>query len=128
MGGRVQEIEGMPVLHTAQEDAEFVAGLLGSHRVRVVRRGADRLGFLARQGGQSQVPHVVAGSRGPGVGKALLDEVKAAGPTVELWTFQADDRAIPFGDREGFCEATGTDGRGNDERLPDVPLIWRRPA
>lgn len=128
MGGWVRETEWMPVLHTPQEDEEFVAGLLGSHRVRVARRGADPLGFLARQGGRIQALHVAAGSRGLGIGQALLDEVKAVEPIVELWTFQANERAIAFYCREGFCEATRTDGQDNDERLPDVRLIWRRPA
>jgi ribosomal protein S18 acetylase RimI-like enzyme len=126
LGDWVRETEWMPVLHSPEDDEGFVAGLLGTHKVRVARRGADRLGFLARQGGHVQALHVAAGSRGLGIGKALLDEVKAVESSVALWTFQANDRAIALYRREGFCEAARTDGKDNDERLPDVRLIWRR--
>ncbi|HLQ18560.1 MAG TPA: GNAT family N-acetyltransferase [Tabrizicola sp.] len=128
MGDWVRETPWMPVLHTPEKDENFVAGLLGSHKLPVARRGTERLGFLARQGGQVQALHVAAGSRGLGLGKALRDEVKLGEPIVELWTFQANDRAVAFYTREGFREATRTDGRGNDERLPDIRLIWRRAA
>jgi ribosomal protein S18 acetylase RimI-like enzyme len=128
IGDWVRETGWMPVLHTPQEDEGFVAGLLGTHKVRVARRGTERLGFLARQGGHIQALHVARGSRGLGVGKALLDEVKLAEPVVELWTFQANDRAVAFYSREGFREATRTDGRDNDEHLPDIRLIWRHRA
>ena len=126
IGDWVRETEWMPVLHTREEDEGFVAGLLGTHKVRVARRGVERLGFLARVGGQVQALHVARGSRGSGLGKAFLDEVKAVEPAVELWTFQANDRAVAFYSREGFREAARTDGRENDERLPDIRLIWRR--
>ena len=128
MGDWVRETGWMPVLHTPEEDEGFVAGLLGTHKVRVARRGAERLGFLARQGGHVQALHVARGSRGLGLGKALLDEVKLVEPIVELCTFQANDRAVAFYSREGFREATRSDGRDNDERLPDIRLIWRRRA
>jgi GNAT superfamily N-acetyltransferase len=121
-----RETEWMPTLHTPEEDEGFVAGLLGTHKVRVARRGVERLGFLARQGGRVQALHVVAGSRGLGIGKALLDEVRAVEPRVELWTFQANARALSFYRHEGICEVGRTDGSSNDEGLPDVRLIWRK--
>jgi GNAT superfamily N-acetyltransferase len=126
IGDWVRETGWMPVLHSREEDEGFVAGLLETHRVRVARRGADRLGFLARQGGKVQALHVAAGSRGLGIGKALLDEVKAVEPTVALWTFQANHHALAFYTRESFSEAARTGGGDTDEGLPDVHLIWRR--
>ena len=127
IGDWVRETGWMPVLHSREDDEGFVAGLLGGHTVRVARAGVDRLGFLARQGGRVQALHVDMGSRGLGIGKALLDEVKAAEPEIELWTFQANDRALAFYRREGFREVSRTDGSGNDEALPDVCLMWRTP-
>jgi GNAT superfamily N-acetyltransferase len=126
VGDWVRETGWMPVLHSHDDDKGFVYGLLGTHVVRVARNRSDRLGFLARQWGRVQALHVDARSRGLGVGKVLLDEVKAVEPELELWTFQANLRALSFYRREGFHEAERTDGRGNDERLPDVRLIWRR--
>lgn len=126
MGDWVRETDWMPVLHSREEDEGFVATLLGTHKVRVARKGADRLGFLARQGGRVQALHVAAEARGLGIGKALLDELKAAEFEIELWTFQANPRAVAFYRREGFSEVVRTDGSGNEESLPDVRLIWRR--
>jgi len=125
IGDWVRETGWMPVLHSREDDACFLAGLIATHAVRVVRNGAARLGFLARQAGQVQALHVAAASRGLGIGSALLNEVKAAEHEVSLWTFQANHRALAFYHREGFHEVARTDGRSNDEGLPDVQLIWR---
>ena len=126
IGDWVRETGWMPVLHSREDDEGFVAGLLGGHTVRVARDGMARLGFLARQGGRIQALHVEAGSRGLGIGKALLAEVKVAEPEIEVWTFQANARALAFYRREGFREAARTDGSGNEEGLPDVRLMWRK--
>lgn len=126
IGDWVRETGWMPVLHSREDDKGFVAGLLGGHTVRVARDGMARLGFLARQGGRIQALHVEAGSRGLGIGKALLAEVKVAEPEIEVWTFQANARALAFYRREGFREAARTDGSGNEEGLPDVSLMWRK--
>lgn len=126
LGDWVRETKWMPVLHTREDDEGFLAGLLRTHSACVARRRTDRLGFLARQGGNVQALHVAEAARGMGIGRALLDEVKAVEPGISLWTFQANTRAIAFYQREGFAEAERTDGRGNDERLPDIRLIWRR--
>ncbi len=122
----VREADWMPVLHSQEDDEGFVTGLLRTHVVRVARRGMDRVGFLARQGGRVQALHVAQSARGMGIGRALLAEVKAVEPEVNLWTFQANTRAIAFYRREGFAEAERTDGHGNEEQLPDIRMIWRR--
>lgn len=127
MSDWVHETEWMPVLHSREDDLRFVADLLGTHHLRVARSGSNPLGFLARQGGLVQALHVATAARGQGIGKALLDEVKLVAPQIELWTFQANRRALAFYRREGFDEAVRTDGRDNDEGLPDVCLIWRTP-
>lgn len=126
IGDWVRETGWMPVLHTGEEDEAFVAGLLETHVLRVARSGPDRLGFLARQGGRVQALHVAAGSRGLGIGRALMDEVTASETAISLWVFQANSRAIAFYRREGFAVAEQTDGAGNDERLPDSRMIWSR--
>lgn len=56
--------------------------------------------------------------------RALLADVKAVGP-VRLWTFQANTLARAVYLREGFREVRRTDGRGSDEKLPDVLMEWR---
>lgn len=126
IGDWVRETDWMPVLHSHEEDEGFLAGLLRTQVVRVARGGTHRLGFMARQGEKVQALHVAKAARGLGIGRALLDEVKAVEPAVSLWTFQANIRAIAFYRREGFAEAERTDGKRNDERLPDIRMIWRK--
>ncbi|MGL4239009.1 GNAT family N-acetyltransferase [Tabrizicola sp.] len=125
LGDWVRETGWMPVLHSREEDVGFLSGLIESHVVRVARGGTGPMGFLARKAGHIAALYLAPEARGLGVGKALLDEVKAVEPTVELWAFQANRGAVAFYLREGFREVERTDGR-NDEGLPDLRLIWRK--
>jgi GNAT superfamily N-acetyltransferase len=126
LGDWVRETGWMPILHSRDEDRAFLAGLIGTHRVRVARHEGAALGFLADRRGQIDALYLGPAARGKGIGKALLDEVKDREPEVGLWTFQANTRAVSFYLRAGFVEAERTDGQGNDERLPDIRMIWRR--
>lgn len=123
--GWLDEMPWIPNLHSPAEDRGFLTHLIVSGPV-LVARGAGPLGFLARQGGRVSALYLAPQARGRGIGKALLDAVKAVEPEIVLWTFQANARARAFYLREGFVEIEQTDGSGNDEHLPDVRLIWRR--
>lgn len=119
----------MPVLHSRDEDLGFLHRLIAGHRVRIARDAQGQaLGFIAVRLCDIAAFHVAEGQRGQGIGKALLDAVKAEEPRLHLWTFQANTRAIAFYAREGFVPVERTDGAGNAEGLPDVRMIWRRPA
>jgi GNAT superfamily N-acetyltransferase len=45
---------------------------------------------------------------------------------LQLWTFQVNDRARRFYERNGFVIAELTDGHGNQEREADVRYVWSR--
>jgi GNAT superfamily N-acetyltransferase len=64
---------------------------------------------------------------GMGLGRRLLDLAKreASKDGLQLWTFQVNDRARRFYERNGFTAAETTDGSGNEEREPDVRYVWR---
>ncbi len=128
LGDWVRETGWMPVLHSREEDVGFLAGLVESHKVRVARSRSGPLGFLARKAGHIAALYLVPEARGRGIGKALLAEVKTAEPALELWAFLANEQAVAFYLRQGFVEVERTDGRGNDEGLPDLRLIWRKVA
>ena len=56
-----------------------------------------------------------------GVGTLLLSHALASLPLpVRLWCFQRNVRARRFYERRGFKAIRFTDGRSNEERLPDV--------
>jgi ribosomal protein S18 acetylase RimI-like enzyme len=125
LGDWIVETGWMPVLHDREANLGFLSGLIDSHECRAVRSDTGLLGFLARREGHIDAIYIAPAARGKGIGAALIAEVKAAEAEIELWTFQANTQAIEFYLREGFREVERTDGSRNDERLPDLRLIWR---
>lgn len=123
LGDWIRDTPWMPKLHTREQDVLFLRHLIGS---RVVRMEAGGAGFLARLGGEVEAVYLAPLARGRGLGRALLDEAKAAEPSLTLWTFQANLAARRFYEREGFVEAFMTNGDENTEHLPDVRLVWER--
>lgn len=124
LGQWIAATEWMPKLHTAEEDVGFLGRLIATRLVRVARDGSEAAGFLARQGGEVDALYIGGRHRRRGIGTALVQEAKAIGE-LTLWTFQANTHAIAFYRQLGFAEIARTDGRGNDERLPDLRLHWR---
>lgn len=61
---------------------------------------------------------------GRGLGDRMMETAvsRAHGP-LHLWTFQVNGPARRFYARHGFTEVEQTDGRGNEERAPDVRLV-----
>ncbi|HEY7024431.1 MAG TPA: GNAT family N-acetyltransferase [Candidatus Limnocylindrales bacterium] len=71
--------------------------------------------------------YVATEFQGQGIGRQLLDLAKARSDgNLQLWTFQVNDRARRFYERNGFTIAELTDGQGNQEREPDVRYVWSR--
>ncbi len=123
LGNWIRDTPWMPKLHTKAQDLIFVTQLITTRVVRMEDRG---LGFLARQDGEIDALYLVPSARGQGLGKALLDEAKAAEEMLTLWAFQANLGARRFYEREGFVEAFMTNGGDNVEGLKDVRLVWER--
>ena len=126
--GWIHEMPWMPKLHTPDQDSRFLHHLIATQKVTVARLDAVPVGFMALDMAEITCLYLVPRAREQGVGAALLDRVKSAMPRLEAWTFQANIPARRFYAREGFIEAYLTDGATNDERLPDVRLIWERAA
>ena len=83
------------------------------------------LGYLAREGDWLMHLYVSPGSQGQGIGTALLEAAKARSPGgLRLWVFQPNAGAIRFYERHGFRAVRETDGRDNEERVPDLLMAW----
>lgn len=115
----------MPRVHTRAEDLRHMDQMIARDWVHVIC-DAGVAGFIARDRDMVHALYVSGGRRGAGLGKALLDHAKTQTDRLTLWTFQANDGARRFYDREGFTEIARTDGAGNDEGLPDLQLHWER--
>jgi GNAT superfamily N-acetyltransferase len=62
---------------------------------------------------------------GRGLGADFVAFAKEQRPTgLQLWTFAVNASARRFYARQGFAEVEETDGATNEEREPDVRLVW----
>lgn len=127
LGGWATETPWMPKLHTRAEDVGHLANLIGRFEVLTARDWRGPQGFLVRDGEAVHALYLAPRARRQGVGKRLMDNAKARTGRIELWCFQANEPALRFYAREGFREVERTDGAGNDEKLPDVRLVWTAP-
>jgi GNAT superfamily N-acetyltransferase len=116
----------LPVLHGPDEHVAFFRRVLARDEVLVAGRDGGVLGFLALAGDDVDHLYIRPDAQRRGLGSALLEAAKARRPGgLELWAFQRNDAALAFYARHGFAEVRRTDGRGNEEREPDVRLAWR---
>jgi hypothetical protein len=67
-----------------------------------------------------------------GAGTQLIDAAKASGiGALELWCFEANERARRFYEARGFHTIRFTDGADNEEQIPTFGIggkIRRRPT
>ncbi|MDA7426187.1 GNAT family N-acetyltransferase [Thalassococcus lentus] len=124
LSGFIDTTEWMPRIHTRAEDLAHADMLIQRGWVTVATRNRKVCGFLARNGGVVHALYVHPTARSTGVGAMLLNDAKLASPALELWTFEANRGAQRFYEREGFELAEQTDGKGNDEGLPDRRYVW----
>jgi len=122
----IAETPWMPPLQTPKENLLCIGHLIETCDVLTIRNWRGPQGFLARDGAIIHALYLRPSARGRGQAKRLLETAKARAPRLELWAFQANIDARSFYAHEGFVEVELTDGAGNDEKLPDVRLVWER--
>lgn len=119
----------LPELHTVAEDRRFIAAvILNECEVIVAEHRSSIVSFLALQGEEIRLLHTHPDFIGQGAGALLVDAAKETGSAaLELWCFQANAPARRFYERHGFRAVKFTDGRRNEEQMPDVRYRWTRP-
>lgn len=119
----------LPELHTPEEDRAFFRDrLFQEFDVWVAEQDRRFLGYIAFRAGFINHLFLAADYLGRGLGAELLDLAKGEYAELALWTFQANARARAFYEKHGFTAERLTDGEDNEERLPDVYYVWKRPA
>ena len=89
--------------------------------------GDEVLAVMSLKPGWVEQLYVATQRQGEGIGRQLLDLAKERSDgELQLWTFQVNDRARRFYERNGFTIAEMTDGAGNTENEPDVRYAWKR--
>jgi len=83
------------------------------------------VGFMVLGDGWIEQLYLEPDYIGRGLGVDLVDLAKEQCPDgLQLWTFAVNAPARRFYGRQGFVEVEETDGAGNEERAPDVRLVW----
>jgi putative acetyltransferase len=118
----------LPVLHTVEEDRQFIENIILKECEVIVAEGdVGIVSFLARNGEEIRLLYSHPDFIGSGAGSQLLDAVKKSSiVALELWCFQANERARRFYEERGFRAVRFTEGRDNEEKVPDVRYRWER--
>jgi ribosomal protein S18 acetylase RimI-like enzyme len=117
-----------PLAHTDEQVRGWVRDVLVATGQAWVALDADGgvVGMMAIKPGDLDQLYVRPDLLGHGIGRQLLDVAKAESPDgLTLYTFQVNDRARRFYERNGFVAEWFGDGSANEERQPDVRYVWR---
>ena len=116
-----------PLAHTDDEVRGWVRDrLIPTMETWVVVDGERVVALMTLAPGWIEQLYVAPERLGAGIGGRLVDLAKTRSPDgLTLWTFQVNTRARRFYERHGFVAVELTDGRGNEERQPDVRYEWR---
>ena len=83
-------------------------------------------GFIGLTENHIEGIFVAKAARSKGIGKALLDYVKARRPRLDLSVYQKNERALAFYRREQFVvQSEGIDGDTNEA---EIQMLWTRQA
>ena len=121
-----------PLAHSDEEVTEWVRTHLVPEMETWVAAEADDeadgetvVGFATIAPGWLEQLYVDPRRLGEGIGRRLLDLAKERQPDgLLLWTFQVNDRARRFYERNGFTVVQLGDESNNEERQPDVQYRW----
>jgi GNAT superfamily N-acetyltransferase len=114
-------------LHTADEDRWFYRErVFKTCQVWGVSERAELKGIIAFREDWIDQLYVLPEAHGRGIGGALLRVAKSVFGSLQLWTFQRNDKARRFYQARGFQLISETDGAENEEKEPAALYRWTR--
>jgi GNAT superfamily N-acetyltransferase len=125
LAARRAALPGLRQVHSADEAKAWIRNELFPRRsIFLAVFASEIVGFAARDGAWLEQLYVKPGWTGHGIGQRLLDaviaEAAAVTPVLRLHTFQRNEGARRFYERNGFVVVALGDGSGNEEREPDA--------
>ena len=115
-----------PPVHPDDDAREHFARVLAATReVWLAEDGGEVVAVLVLGDDELDQLYVLPEQTGRGTGSALVARAQELRPGgLSLWTFASNDGARRFYARHGFVEVERTDGSRNEERAPDVRMVW----
>jgi GNAT superfamily N-acetyltransferase len=125
LASRRAALPGLREAHTDKQTSAWMRDVVFSRQsVWLAELRGEIVGFAARDGVWLAQLYVKPGWTGHGIGTQLLDAVVAeAGartPVLRVYTFQRNEGARRFYERNGFVAKMLGDGKANEEGEPDV--------
>ena len=116
-----------PLAHTDEEVRRWIAEvLIAAGGTWLAEESGAVVGMMTVERGDLDQLYVAPGRQGLGIGRRLLEHGKALSPEgLTLYTFQVNERARRFYERNGFVADGFGDGSANEEGQPDVRYVWR---
>ncbi len=120
------ELPYLPTTHTDSETRTwFRDTVLPNSEVLVALDEGEIQGFAAVADGRLDHLYVRPDRLRRGIGTALIDAAKELSPQgLRLFVFQRNDAARAFYRRHGFTVVSFGSGNGNEEREPDLTMVW----
>lgn len=116
-----------PLAHSDDDVRRWIREtVVAEQETWLAEEGEAIVGLLVVAPGWVEQLYVAPDRLGHGIGRALLDHAKRLATTgLLLYTFQENDRARRFYERNGFVAEWFGDGTGNEEHQPDVRYVWQ---
>lgn len=113
-------------IHPPHEIQAWFRELLeGDRETWVAERDGALVGYLVLDPAWLDSLYVRPDLTGQGIGSALFDLAKSLRPGgFSLWVFESNVRAREFYLRRGMHETERTDGADNEEKAPDIMMVW----
>jgi GNAT superfamily N-acetyltransferase len=130
LAARRQAMPWLREVHSDEDTRWWIGNImLRDLTVRVVTLADVVAGFAGIQPGWLDHLYIAPAHQGAGLGTRLLVEAKRiGGAPLRLWAFQRNHPARAFYRRHGFVDEALTDGADNEEREPDVRMLWSGPC
>jgi putative acetyltransferase len=119
----------LPLLHSIEEDIDFFKDkvFFENEIVLAVHQSTCRIsGFIAFNKEWVNHLYLLPHVRGQGLGSKLLSSAQQSREKLQLWVFQKNSAARAFYTKHGFTVIRETDGNGNEEKEPDILMLWEK--
>lgn len=123
---RATAMPWLPVLHSAAGDLKFFERVVREYDVEVAELEGAVAGFISSEGDWLEQLYITPSRQGQGLGSALVARAQDKAISLQLWVFEQNVAAQRFYLKHGFSEVERTDGANNEERCPDIRMMWQR--